>query len=263
MGKIENLILQHSGRGMDVLRPYLQEDFCVDTAAKIMKWPKGTVLLTTGFFVAGHAETDGPPGTALLAMALRSFGYEPVIVIDAPCKGYFEQFELPVRYVDVSVCDDVLAELLDELRPAGMISVERCGENVNGDYANMRGVSIAEYTAPIDRLFSMAACPTVGIGDGGNEIGMGNVAEIILRQLSLVPCKTCVDHLVIATVSNWGALGLCAAMGWLPERTVYLHTYEAAKELGYVDGITKQCELGEDGFSLDVGLQLLQDLVSL
>lgn len=260
MGKIENLILRHSGRGMDILRPYLAEDYCTDAASAILRWKRGTVLLTTGFFVAGHAETDGPPGTLFLANALRHCGFQPVIVTDAPCKGYFEAFGLPVRYAAYDASEDFFAALLREVSPVGLIAVERCGENIHGDYANMRGVSIADHTAPIDRMFALAECPTVGIGDGGNEIGMGNLAQVITQQLSLVPCKVGVDHPIIATVSNWGALGLAAALGWLPEEQEFLRAYAHCVELGYVDGITKRCELGEDGFSMNVGLQLLREM---
>lgn len=260
MGKIENLILQNSGRGMDMLRPYLSENFCTETAQAILDWERGTVLMMTGFYVAGYAETDGPPGTACLALALQKLGFSPVVLTDACCDGYFERFEIPVRYLPQEVTDEELAALLEKYAPVGVISVERCGENIRGDYANMRGVSIAAHTAPIDRLVSMASCPTVGIGDGGNEVGMGNLADVIVEKLSLVPCKVCVDHLMIATVSNWGALGLSAALGWLPEEGEYTAFYQTAMELGFVDGITKRCELGEDGFALDVGMELLRNL---
>ena len=88
MGYVEDLILRHSCRGMDVLRPRLAEDFCREAAEAILRWRRGTVLLTTGFYVAGHAETDGPPGTLLLAKALEALGFRPVVVTDAPCRGY-------------------------------------------------------------------------------------------------------------------------------------------------------------------------------
>lgn len=35
---------------------------------------------------------------------------------------------------------------------------------------------------------------------------MGNLKDVISKKLSLVPCVNKVDHLVIATVSNWGSI---------------------------------------------------------
>ena len=263
MGFVEDLILRHPCRGMDILRPCLPADFCREAAELILSWPRGeTVLLTTGFYVAGHAETDGPPGTLLLAKALKSLGFRPVVVTDGLCRGYFERGGIACTYLENDASDETLLELLDQLSPVGMISVERCGRNLDGDYANMRGVSIAEHTAPVDRLFELVDLPSVGIGDGGNEIGMGNLAEIIREELMLSPCRVTVDKLVIATVSNWGALGLCAYLGCLPTETALEEAYLLAQKLGHVDGVTRECTLSEDGFTLDTVRALHRELAS-
>lgn len=261
MGVVEELILRHSCRGMDILQPCLPEEFCREAAELILSWPRGgTVLLTTGFYVAGHAETDGPPGTLLLAKALQRLGFYPVVATDELCRGYFERGGIACTYVEPAADDGELTALLQELAPVGLISVERCGRNGDGDYLNMRGISIAEHTAPIDRLFELADVPTIGIGDGGNEIGMGNLAEVIRRELSLPPCRVSVDKLIIATVSNWGALGLCVCLGMLPSAEEAEEAYLLAQELGFVDGVTKECILSEDGFPLDVMRELCREL---
>ena len=44
MKRIEELIVSHTCRGMEILRPYLPEYFCRDAAEEILHWPKGTVL---------------------------------------------------------------------------------------------------------------------------------------------------------------------------------------------------------------------------
>ena len=260
MNTYENIILQHSGRGMDKLREYLPESFCTDAAKEILSWEKGCVLVTTGFYVAGVCETDGPPGTLFVCKALKHCGFEPIVVTDEICCGYFEDFGISTFYVDKNADDQVFEDILRAYAPVGLISIERCGENISGDYANMRGVSIAEHTAPIDRMFELAKCPTVGIGDGGNEIGMGKLKDVIANQLSLCPCKTSVDHLIIATVSNWGALALGACLGYLPSESEYTSAYEACVSHGYVDGISKEVTLTEDGFDLSVGKALLREL---
>lgn len=206
----------------------------------------------TPFYVAGQAETDGPPGTLFLAYALESLGFRPLIVTDEFCRGYFEETDVPVYYFDPSVTDRELDAFLRELQPVGLISVERCGRNYSGEYMNMSGDNISEYTAPLDRLFLLTNEPTVGIGDGGNEIGMGNVANTIKEELTVSPSCVTVDHLIVATVSNWGALGLSMELGHEPTQMEYLNAYALCKRLGFVDGISKQCDLSEDGFPIHI-----------
>ena len=72
----------------------------------------------------------------------------------------------------------------------------------------LRGVSISEHTAPIDELFVayQGVIPSIGVGDGGNEIGMGKIAGAISRKLSLEPCVVSTDILVVATVDLTGGL---------------------------------------------------------
>ena len=69
---------------------------------------------------------------------------------------------------------------------------------------------------------------TIGIGDGGNEIGMGTVPwEELVRRLprkeaSAIPCRIATDWNIIAGTSNWGAFALAAAVALLagPDRRV-------------------------------------------
>jgi len=78
---------------------------------------------------------------------------------------------------------------------------------------------MAPYEARMDNLFEQCreqGILTIGIGDSGNEIRMGNIYDTVRK---VVPygdnCKcstkcgiansTLVDVAVVATVSNWGA----------------------------------------------------------
>ena len=70
------------------------------------------------------------------------------------------------------------SELLSRLEPSLLISIERCGLTKDGTYLNMRDVDISPQTARLDHLF-LQHPRTIGIGDGGNEIGMGNLAQFI------------------------------------------------------------------------------------
>ena len=50
---IEDIILRHSQRGMDVLRPYMPKAFCEEAVEALLNLPHGVIFLTTGFYVAG------------------------------------------------------------------------------------------------------------------------------------------------------------------------------------------------------------------
>lgn len=260
MAKTETLILQKGWRGMDLLSKHLPENYCTLAAEAVKNWPRGTILLTTGFYVNGHAETDGPPGTLLLCYALRELGFTPVIVTDEICRGFFECEHFEVCYLPVSADDDVCRQVLNHYAPVGMIAIERCGKNILNRYENAAGGVFEDNTAPTDRLFELADVPTIGIGDGGNEVGMGKLADVIKENLPLVPCRVAADHLIVATVSNWGAIALAGLLGKLPTEEEFLHAYHLAYEFGYVDGFTGENVLTEDKFPLEVGLQLLKDL---
>lgn len=265
---IEDIVLRHSGRGMDILRGYKSDRYAEKAAQTILGWEKGRVFLTTGFFVAGFAETDGPVGTLFLAKALRKLGYEPVILTDEFCKGFFESEGIQVLYMPFDADLDWCMKQLGTYTPVGLISIERCGENAAREYANMRGVSITDKTAAADLFFRIALgiVPTIGVGDGGNEIGMGNVADIIEEKLSLKPCVVTVDQLVIAAVSNWGAYAIIAYLEKLSGVKVFMDFEEAKAfikktvEMGSVDGVLKKPIVSVDGFGMEIEKEIIDSL---
>ncbi|MCI5830827.1 MAG: DUF4392 domain-containing protein [Spirochaetia bacterium] len=265
---IEEIVLRHSQRGMNILKEYMPENNAENAAKLILSWQKGTVFLATGFYVAGFAETDGPAGTVFLAKALKTLGYRPVIVTDKFCRDFFEGESIEVIYMDLNAGESWCKNLLEEYKPVGLISIERCGKNKQDDYANIRGISIAENTAKIDLLFELAysKIPTIGVGDGGNEIGMGNVSEIISDKLELCPCVVPVSQLVIATVSNWGAYAITAYLQRLTGQKVFMDSdtvvryIEKTVKLGSVDGVLKKQIVGVDGFPISVEKEIIDAL---
>ena len=263
MGRLEELILGHSQRGMDRLADLLPADFCTDAGRFVLSWPRGRVLLVTGFYVNGHGETDGPPGTKLLYDALTRLGFSPLVVTDPFCADYFRAAGLPFVTFGPETGEKDLLDLLRKENPVGLISTERCGRAADGRYINSRGRDIRAHMAPLDGLFLRFDGPSVGIGDGGNEIGMGNLAAGIQGRLGRVPCAVRTDRLIIATVSNWGALGLCGALGQLPTQAELLSAYELCPRAGLVDGLTGESAMTEDGFPLDYVLKLRKDLEAL
>ncbi len=265
---IEDVILRYSNRGMKDIRTYISNDCCDKAAKEILSWKKGNVFLATGFYADGYAETDGPAGTAALALALRSLGYAPVIITDKYCKGFFEPENIQTIYIDCKATADIFDGLVAEYKPKGMVSIERCGKNRYGDYTNMRGFSISGYTAPIDELFIryQGIIPTIGVGDGGNEIGMGKIEGAIRRKLSVEPCMASTDILVIASVSNWGAYGIAAALGrlrkvnLLPDFEWVENYIRKTVEIGSVDGITFEKTISVDGKDMAIEREILSAL---
>ena len=76
--------------------------------------------------------------------------------------------------------------------------------------------SIDEWSADLYRLFEQPSPPvrTIGIGDGGNEIGMGRYWRQVRETRPAPPnaCRTATDWTVLAGVSDWGAMALTAAV---------------------------------------------------
>jgi hypothetical protein len=154
-----------------------------------------------------------------------------------------------------------------ERRPSAVVAIERCGRTRSGRYRNMLGIDISRWTARVDELFAYPGIVTVGIGDGGNEIGMGSLAHYIPGELGITdPVETTVDHLVLATVSNWGAYGIIAYMGFRAGKDLLPADgeEEAALEVivthGAIDGLTHRAELSVDGFPPEATSALLAAL---
>lgn len=257
---IEDIILQYSAqRNIQTLQKYLPANFCEQAAEAILRYP-GKVLITTGFWVAGTCETDGPVGAIVLADVLSELSSEPAFVTDLFCTDIlracreYRVINFPITSDEESEC--LAHAILEQEQPSLLISIERCGMSEDRKYYNMRHVDISDYTAKIDYLFQEFP-KSIGIGDGGNEIGMGNLAQEICREGLPIssPCTTTVCYPVIATVSNWAAYGISAYLSQKCQ-TDYMKfvdvrgILEQLVALGVVDGVVKRPELSVDGFSL-------------
>ncbi len=263
--QIENLLVARNPRGMQTLQTALVPGYYL-RATQLLQAASGTVLIGTGFPVAGTYETDGPVGAIALYRALETLGAKPVLVCGAPlADAIASDFRVHKISVGKPAISKVEAEkALQHYQPSLVISIERPGMAADGKYYNMRGEDISPACASFDYFLSTASCPTIGIGDGGNEIGMGNVAKT-LQQLSIIPSATRCDELVIADVSNWAAHGLIAMLSVLRQQDMLLGwdnlaTLAYLSERGSVDGVTRENSLTEDGLSADVSEKLIKDL---
>ena len=274
---VEDIILDHDGRGMTHLRPFLAADFC-DDAARLIMSTSGPAMIVTGFYIMGAKlpETDGPPGALAIGRAIQALGRPVVYVTDKVTLSVMqglagdeaEVVDFPIA--DEETSKEYASQLLTRIKPGVVISIERCSLTADGAYLNMRGLDISEWNARVDHLFTDHPA-TVGIGDGGNEIGMGNLAKEIpgVETLPDNPAATKASKLVISSVSNWGGYGLAASLSKLAGRNLLPTLDQEADslrrtvDLGSVDGFSTEAKYYVDGFSLEENGELLGRLHAL
>lgn len=181
------------GRGSETLMTYSRGDLF--RAARHLSGSKegrpARALVVTGFYIPKAAqpaaETDGPLGALEVCMALRAIGGDAWLVSDECCAPVIRPSALgflPDDHVLIApnanpkggfdawlngVIDLAKTEHIDTL-----VYIERVGPARDGSPHNMRGIDITEWTAPLSQL-TLLGLHTIGVGDGGNEIGMGRV----------------------------------------------------------------------------------------
>ena len=263
--QIEDLLTARNPRDMQTLQAALTPGYYYRAAQRLQNI-SGHVLIGTGFPVNNTYETDGPVGAIALYQAIESLGATPILVCGAPLAdaisdGYHVH-KITVGEPETSAREAQL--VLDKYQPTLVISIERPGMAADGHYYNMRGENISARCASFDYFLTLASCPTIAIGDGGNEIGMGNVANT-LTGLNIIPSATCCDELLIADVSNWAAHGLLAMLSIISGKDMLAHWDNLAvltylSERGSVDGVNRENTLNEDGLSADISEKLINDL---
>lgn len=267
---IENLLVARNLRGMAAIQPALEAGYCLRAAQEMAAACEqgATVLIGTGFPVVDTFETDGPAGAISLYRALERGGAKPFICCGSPLS---EALEADFQIIKLAVGQSTQAEqtaeakqILEQQLPGLVISIERPGKAEDGGYYNMRGESISPRSACFDEVISQCKCPTLAIGDGGNEIGMGKVSAA-LAELDITPATTSCDELIVADVSNWGGHALVALLGFLRGEDLLaefdnVQTLQYLSERGSVDGVTRENTLTEDSLEAAEGTKLLYAL---
>jgi hypothetical protein len=254
------------------------------------------------------AENDGPVGAATLARAL-SVGLKvaPLILIEEQLVGPMKAVAnaaglcvLPRKEVENShkhapfpvACaaiesfpvdhesaERAAARLAAETEAEAFIAIERGGCSEQGQIHMSSGRSTTAFSAKTDLVLDQIKASggvTIGIGDGGNELGMGNIRDEILELMpwfrkcicgcesGIVPIRT-VDLLVLATVSNWGAYAIEAALAGLLGKVDVMHddsvehsVLYGAAQAGLIDGMSGICASSVDGLSEEANRSIVQ-----
>jgi hypothetical protein len=236
---------------------------CLTVAQQLLSRvrPGDAVVLATGLptYPWFSGEQDGPVGAATLARALvLGLAARPIIVTEAihvdMCKaavrgaglyarGLDEALRLPTTVAVIPFpihpdeAEQAAERLFGAIRPGALIAIERPGANEHGHYHGAKGFRLTEHCAKVDVLFERgkaAGIYTVGIGDGGNELGCAVIRDTVVASVPYAatcqcPCGGTVvpafvpDHLVLTAISNWGAYGVAAALALLLDRREVLH----------------------------------------
>ncbi len=289
-------------------RAYTGRPLTINAADKLISVVgKGDfIYIITGFILMPHKapEMDGMVSSMLLARSLvQAFEAKPVIICPVDCKSAVENcarvvgLHLYENLVDVEKLpfsmgiipfskDAILAEkqaeqiISQNKLPAAIISIEAPGANQAGEYHNATGNNVTELEAKTDILFNKLrekGILNIAIGDLGNEIGMGTIADHIKRYIPYADDKQCrcdcqggilaaskADHIITATVSDWGCYGMMAALAYLKKNFRIFHSgklekdvMETAARSGLVD-MNGSLVPGIDGFSSRMNVDIVK-----
>lgn len=270
---IEDIVLNHDTRGISALRGHLPANFVEEAAQQVLDRP-GKALIATGFYIvyADAPETDGPPGAVAIGEALKKLGYEVAYVTDKWSKQVVETVAGDTEVIEFPVAthfesSQFANEITAAHSPSVLISIERAGLVGDGTFRNWKGEDISKFNAKIDHLFDQHP-HSVGIGDGGNEIGMGNLRHVIpgTPKLPDNPCVTTTTKLVITSTSNWGGYGLVAQLGLMTGRDLLPSVeqgYEWVRQTvaaGAVEGLSGEHKDWVDGRDPEADSACLRDL---
>jgi hypothetical protein len=293
--------LDIGGRGVEYLYLAARErqgrSLVGAAADALLTVPDGsTVFVTTGsvsraWVSTSIGENDGPAGAAIVARALAiSKRVHCVVLAEATLIPGMEAIfttagltVLPFEQAQIAVKDGSLAvvsflpfttsdedaeteskKLLDQYQPALFFSTERVGKAKDGIYYSMRAIDYGMGRARIDILFDAALrrkIPTVAVGDGGNEIGMGAITAAVRNHVKhgeIIAAVTPADVLVTAACSNWGCNAIAAAIAARRKDSRLMNTPELERhlltrgtEVGLINSVHNVVDSNVDGLSLD------------
>ncbi len=266
--------------------------------------PRDTVILTSGFFDPPSmiAEADGPIGAALLARALcamldvtpvfltevanlrhmkalaHAAGMEVLDDLDLARTTPFKAVIIPLP-IDPKRAEREAVAQLDRVKPAALIAIEKPSPCPLGRYHTGVGLDVTDVVGKIDWIVNEArrrGIPTIGIGDGGNEVGMGSILGVIQEVIptgKIIGTPLITDLLVVAAIANWGAYGIEACLAAALHMPEAIHSLaderrviEAAANTGLIDPCTGVANGWVDGTPPSCSeaiLELLRQMVEL
>lgn len=285
--RLEALIARDLGeRGITGMTAALRGELHAAASAlhACLREPVGSsrvVAIATGFTIPDSdppaGETDGPLGAAAIARAIRALGHRVLWLGDEHHAPHFEALgegEDLRLFAPGAGVEELLAAAVEA---SALIAIERPGPGSDGVPRSMRGLDLRPWTAPLHLLFEQAGERlTIGIGDGGNELGMGRLPADVLAARGPGACVTATRHTIACGVSNWGGLALAARLIELaggPEREARLADILDARRdedrlralvaAGAVDGVLGRPAHSVDGLDWREHARLIDEMRAL
>lgn len=245
--------------------------------------PRKTVLICTGFLDPPSMidESDGPLGAALLARSLCvALDATPVLITEVANMDRMRQL---VQSVGLEVLDFNLArttpfkasilplpidprraeavtkQIVEKTDPVALIAIEKPAPNGKGFYHTGFGLNVTDVVGKVSYLVDAVRAHgaiSIGLGDGGNEVGMGNIHSVCREVLPTGAKCGCVcgngiatvtktDILVVGSVANWASYGIEACLAAALDVPEAIHSLaeerratDAASRAGFIDPTT-------------------------
>lgn len=262
-----------------------------------------TILVLTGFCIppSGVPETDGLIGSALMAYAVaRAWGAVPVFVCEPTV---VPALSAAIRATGLATVDELrtardrhytvavlpwpgsgntvtnVDRTVTNVAPAVCLALERPGPNPQGRYHFADGTRVSTDIAPLETLYEEVASrgvATLAIGDFGNELGMGAIADTVRTETIAggncgcgcgggSACSIVADVTLACSVSDWGSYALAAALSHLQadpallvDSATYQRVLQATTAAGAIDGTSRLAIPHIDGIGDDYNTRLLE-----
>ncbi len=228
------------------------------------------MVITTGFYIPFAPqpayETDGPLGAVFLLRALATLGGYATLWVERELEAILRRGWPHAG--NAPPCEKIPP-------PTHRVWIERVGPAADGRYYSMRGHDVTAFHThlPTWEQTRAADAPlrSLGIGDGGNEIGMGKIPHpTIVKNIphgDRIHCRIPTDDLLVCGVSNWGAYALVAGVLLLRNTPPPADLFDPATERAIlevmvregplIDGVTGQATATVDGLSWDAYIEPL------
>ncbi len=196
-------------RGLAKLFPVCATDFAA-ACRSLAEEPRLRLGIKTGFYIPSANppafETDGPLGALFLYRTVLSIAGQADVQADERILGALSR-----------TCESTGVTLgmdMEDWEASHWLFLECPGPCGDGRCYTMRGRDVSAFHPQNSR--AQTSWKSIGIGDGGNEIGMGKLPHELVAECvpngERIHCRVATDFLIVAGVSNWGAYALAAGV---------------------------------------------------